>query len=62
MKLKLCPFCARQPEIHKINDRCFTVICWCGAESPKDSVSEKGAVRIWNRRRLENIILKEKPW
>ncbi len=54
MKIKPCPFCARNPEVYKFNDRCFTVVCRCGAESPNDSVSEKGAIRIWNRRRLRN--------
>ena len=52
-KLKKCPFCARQPESVKIRDRCYTITCKCGAESPKDSVSEAGAARIWNRRRLD---------
>jgi len=60
MKLKPCPFCARQPEIYEFHDRCHTVICKCGAESPKDSVSKSGAARIWNRRRLENIQLPPK--
>lgn len=51
-KLKLCPFCARHPELVRFHDRCYTVSCKCGAESPKDSVSENGAAKIWNRRRL----------
>ena len=51
MGLKPCPFCDRKPVIAKINERCFTVTCKCGAESPKDSVSIIGAKRIWNRRR-----------
>ena len=54
-KLKLCPFCAREPEINSFHDRCHVVTCGCGAESPKDSVSKIGAARIWNRRRLETL-------
>ena len=58
MKLKKCPFCARDPEIIEVEmwpnttRNLFTVVCECGAESPKDSVSKQGAARIWNRRRL----------
>ena len=59
IKLKLCPFCARNPRIYKIRDKIYTVVCWCGAESPKDSVSKYGAARIWNRRRLESINAQE---
>ena len=56
MKIKPCPFCARdKAEVYKFNDRCYTVTCPCGAESPNDSVSESGAVRIWNRRRWINF-------
>jgi predicted nucleic acid-binding Zn ribbon protein len=54
-KLKKCPFCARDVEIIKFNERCYTICCSCGAESPKDSVSEVGVARIWNRRRLETL-------
>ncbi len=58
MGIKPCPFCAkRTAKIHKFNDRCFTITCPCGAESPNDSVSEKGAIRIWNRRRLSQIAI-----
>lgn len=32
-----------------------TVVCKCGCESPKDSVSKQGAKRIWDRRRLASI-------
>ena len=47
-----CPFCKRSPKIYKfpISEK-WTVVCGCGAESPKDSVSKNGAKRIWNRRR-----------
>lgn len=55
MKLKKCPFCAREPEVHSFHPRCHTIVCKCGAGAPKDSVSKKGAARIWNRRRLESI-------
>jgi len=56
IKLKLCPFCARKPEITDFDKRLFVVVCKCGAESPKDSVSEQGAARIWNRRRCGYIV------
>ena len=55
-KPKLCPFCGREPHLSQFHDRCFTVTCDCGAESPKDSVSPSGAVRIWNRRRAEALL------
>ena len=49
---KACPFCGRmQLKIHMIRLNCFTVVCICGCESPRDSKSAQGAVRIWNRRR-----------
>ena len=51
--LKPCPFCARQPKLIEFNDRLWTVLCSCGAESPKESVSKAGAKRIWNRRRWD---------
>lgn len=55
-KLKPCPFCARTTvEIVKFSVRCFSVVCKCGLESPKDSVSKAGIIRIWNRRRLEDL-------
>jgi len=57
--LKKCPFCAKQPKTYKFplnenyqNNFLWTVQCKCGAESPRDSKSEQGAKRIWNRRRL----------
>ncbi len=62
MKLKKCPFCARQPKVHKFIDNIYTIICECGAESPNDSVSENGAIRIWNRRRLEKKDHKGRMW
>ena len=50
-----CPFCARQPTSYKFphnkNSSLWTVTCKCGAESPRDSINESGAKRIWNRRR-----------
>jgi len=56
IKLKPCPFCARdKAETYKFFERCYTVTCPCGAESPRDSVSKNGAARIWNRRRLEAV-------
>jgi hypothetical protein len=58
MKLKPCPFCAREARIIKLHPRIFTIVCECGAESPKDSVSAGGAVRIWNRRRYLEIMTK----
>lgn len=63
MKLKPCPFCARNPEHHVFSEgtkaESWTVLCKCGAESPRDSKSKSGASRIWNRRRLEGIRKKE---
>lgn len=58
MKLKACPFCGRT-NVKPIGIRAFnstgrwfwTIVCPCGCESPKDSVSKQGATRIWNRRR-----------
>ncbi len=47
-----CPFCARQPSVGNFGKRIWTVFCKCGAESPRDSTSENGAKRIWNRRRF----------
>lgn len=47
-----CPFCARQPEMNKLAARIWCVMCDCGLEAPKDSVSREGAKRIWNRRRF----------
>ncbi|MDY6894250.1 MAG: Lar family restriction alleviation protein [Thermotogota bacterium] len=66
MKIKQCPFCARDPKIHifhentKLEDGTvvkptYTIVCDCGAESPKDSSSRIGAIRIWNRRRLTDL-------
>ena len=55
MKLKPCPFCAKIPEIVEWSENHFSIACKCGAESPRDSKSKNGAIRIWNRRRLENI-------
>lgn len=57
MKLLPCPFCAREPEVVVFDigsnetKKLYSVSCLCGAESPKDSKSELGAARIWNRRR-----------
>jgi Lar family restriction alleviation protein len=52
-KLKPCPFCGRTDlEIVKFHDRCYAIVCKCGCESPHDSVSEAGVIRIWNRRRI----------
>jgi len=50
--LKKCPFCGRQPKLITISEKINTVICNCGAESPRDSVSVNGAKKIWNRRRI----------
>jgi len=50
--LKKCPFCARQPKVVSFSDNIHSIVCKCGAESPKDSTSIDGAKRIWNRRRL----------
>lgn len=59
MKLKPCPFCAREPKYYvfheKTDSELWSVACDCGAESPGNSKSKSGAARIWNRRRLENI-------
>lgn len=49
-----CPFCARQPITYCFPNQKssqWTVACKCGAESPRDSINELGAKRIWNRRR-----------
>ena len=60
MKLKPCPFCARIPEMFefsvgfKNSKNLYSIVCKCGCESPKDSISKNGAARIWNKRRLEN--------
>lgn len=54
--LKPCPFCGRQPESYKIREGFWTVVCFCGAESPKDSINKNGAKRIWNRRRIESSL------
>lgn len=57
--LKPCPFCARQPTTYKFphdKSNIWTVACKCGAESPRDSKSEDGAKRIWNRRRYKSSI------
>ena len=49
--LKPCPFCARQPTVHRwSNVNIFTIICECGAESPHDSPSSSAAKKVWNRR------------
>ena len=52
--MKACPFCGNDAEIVELNNGKYTVICTnnrCNCESPNDSVSKKGAARIWNRRR-----------
>ena len=48
--MKLCPFCARQPDVTKVG-MMWVVFCKCGCEAPRDSKSENGAKRVWNRRR-----------
>jgi len=56
MRMKPCPFCARENiEVVKFHDTCYCVACNCGAEAPGNSVSENGAIRIWNRRRTADI-------
>ena len=56
MKIKPCPFCARKNvEVVKFHNTCYCVACKCGAEAPGNSVSETGAIRIWNRRRVADI-------
>ena len=53
MKIKPCPFCGRTDmKIVEFSDNIFTVVCKCGCESPHDSKSKNGVIRIWNRRRL----------
>jgi len=53
MKLKPCPFCGRtNVEIFEWNEKLFSIVCKCGCESPRDSVSKVGIIRIWNRRRI----------
>jgi len=54
--MKLCPFCARKPEV-KFHNTCYCVACKCGAQAPGNSVSENGAIRIWNRRRINERVL-----
>lgn len=51
--MKPCPFCARQPKTYKFRDKVWVVTCGCGCESPRNSVSESGAKRMWNRRRYK---------
>lgn len=54
--IKPCPFCGKDAKTYKFaSTNIWTVICKCGCECPKDSISEKGAIRIWNRRRFKNI-------
>ena len=58
--LKPCPFCAKHPQLIELNsfgatNKLFTVLCPCGVESPKESVSKEGAKRIWNRRMWDYI-------
>ena len=54
-KMKPCPFCAREPILSTwLNGTRYGVYCKCGCESPKDSKSKEGAIRIWNRRRYNN--------
>jgi len=48
--MKPCPFCAREPKTYKFSEKIWTVACKCGCEAPRDSSSENGAKRIWNRR------------
>ncbi len=64
MKIKPCPFCAREVEVVKFHVTCYCVACKCGAEAPGNSVSENGAIRIWNRRRMNSILLAkwQKRW
>lgn len=57
MKIKPCPFCAREPEVVRFHDTCYCVACKCGAEAPGNSVSKNGAIRIWNRRRLNERVV-----
>ena len=63
MKLKPCPFCNRKnPKMVSFHSCYYSVVCKCGAESPKHSTSKQGAQRIWNRRRytdLEVLRIKE---
>ena len=55
IKMKSCPFCGRLDTVAlvKFHNRVWSVACECGADSPKDSTSANGAIRIWNRRRPE---------
>lgn len=54
-KIKPCPFCARTPGIIEWNKNLYSMSCKCGAESPRDSKSKEGIIRIWNRRRYVNV-------
>lgn len=54
-EIKPCPFCARIPEIVKWSKTNYSIACKCGAESPRDSKSKNGAIKIWNRRRYVNV-------
>ena len=56
--MKPCPFCTRQPKAYQYSDRIWTIGCECGCET-LNSVSKKGAKRIWNRRRYtESVAIK----
>jgi hypothetical protein len=58
LKIKPCPFCGKPGEIFKFFDNLFTVVCSnprCDCVAPRDSKSEQGAIRIWNRRRYPTV-------
>ena len=52
--LKKCPFCAKQPNVVSFSNEIHSIVCKCGAESPKDS---SGNNYIWN-----GIDGKDKGW
>ena len=52
--IKPCPFCGKEAKTYEFKPSgIWVVVCKCGAESPRNSKSESGAKRIWNRRRLK---------